>query len=717
MLKRIFLGEKMKMSAAEEVTINAADDSVRPANFSRDNASLMAKSFSRNAPWIENKTMKKTIPLLLALLLSAATFASPQIQQRPAGQNAQQLPAAKATIEGTVSRADSGQPLKGARVTLQASARAQSPLLAGLAGAEARALADTRALASLAAAVATVTTDANGRFTFTGVDPGQYQISAERDGFVRSQYGQRTPTGNGIVVPVSANQHLMIDLKMLQASVVSGRIINADGEPAAQATVQAYSYQYSNGQRTLAEVKNVQTNDLGEYRLFWLAPGEYFVSVTNNSVDDASPVGVADVGQGRGGRSGAGAIRLLTAIADRGGPIVQAFTGNTTPPVFYPGTIDPDGAIPITVPASVEVRGMDFQLRPMRTATVSGRVVAPFPLGQDNNTNFAFRRGAAADGAVFALANAPVQLSLNRVGNSQTGLAGLINLRLGSTPVNADGTFEMKGVAPGEYNLTATARDPSGQQYTARTRISVGSSDVTNVTVTARPGVEVRGKIILDGTPPQQFSMSNLRVSLLAEDAALPGVVNLVGAVGAVRTEAVRAFLPGGQAELAEVAADGSFTLRDVGAMQYRVRVNGLPQGAYIQTGRIDTADALNAPFTVDNPGSQLQLQIGFSPGRVSGTISDDRGTAAPGVQAVLVPDESRRGRNDAYFAATTDANGQYAFTNVPPGRYKLFAWEDIPAGAYQYPDFIRRYEERGQSITVNANGAITADARLIPAN
>jgi hypothetical protein len=506
---------------------------------------------------------------------------------------------------------------------------------------------------------------------------------------------------------------------MLQASVVSGRIITAEGEPAAQATVQAYTYQYSNGQRSLAEVKNVQTNDLGEYRLFWLAPGEYFVSVTNSSGDDDSPVGVADVSQGRGARGAGGALRVLTAIADRGGPLVQAFTGSTTPPVFYPGTIDPDGAIPITVSASVEVRGMDFQLRPMRTATVSGRVVAPFPLSQNNNATFALRGARGANGPeatpLLQVATAPVQLSLNRVGNSRTGLAGLLNLR-GSTPVNADGSFEIKGVAPGEYNLAATARDGNGQQYTSRTRISVGTSDVANLTVSVRPGVELHGKIILDGTPPQQFSMSNLRVSIVAEDAALPGVVNWVGGAGG-RGDAIRAFLPAGQSEMAEVAADGSFTLRDVGAMEYRVRVTGLPQGAYIQAGRIDTADALNAPFTVDNQGSQLQLQLGFSPGRVSGTISDERGTPASSVQAVLVPDETRRGRSDAYFAATTDGNGQYAFTNVPPGRYKLFGWEDIPPGAYQYPDFIRRYEDRGQSVTVNANGAITADTRLIIAN
>jgi hypothetical protein len=661
--------------------------------------------------------MKKTIPLWLVLLLSSVILAGQQTRPRPAGQAAASDPAVRATIEGTVSRADNGQPLKGARVTLQSSARPQAtaPLIAALGGN------DARVLTALAGAVATVTTDGNGRFTFTGVDPGQYEISAERDGFIRSHYGQRTPTGSGVVVPVTANQRLTIDLKMLQASVVSGRIINADGEPAAQATVQVYTYQYSNGQRTLAEGKSVQTNDLGEYRLFWLSPGEYFISVTDSGSDDGSPVGVTDVGQNRGGRGALAGLRILSAIGDREGNIVQALTGSTTPPVFYPGTIDPDAAIPITVPASVEVRGTDFQLRPMRTATVSGRVVAPFPLSQNNNAQFRARgaNGVEVAAPLLQIASAPVQLSLNRVGNSRTGLGGLLNLRLGSNPVNADGSFEIKGVAPGEYNLTATARDPNGQQYTSRTRVSVGTSDVSNLTVSVKPGVELRGKIILDGTPPQQFSMSNLRVSLIAEDAAMPGVMNFVTAVGGggARGDAIRAFLPAGQSEMAEVAADGTFTLRDVGAMEYRVRVMGLPQGAYIQAGRIDTTDALNAPFSVDNQGSQLQLQLGFAPGRVSGTVSDDRGAPAPGVQAVLVPDEARRGRNDAYFAATTDRNGQYAFSNVPPGRYKLFAWEDVPAGAYQYPDFIRRYEDRGQTITVNANGAITADGRLIPAN
>ena len=638
----------------------------------------------------------KQIMLAVALLLATVSFVPGQTPQAPAQ---------KATIEGTVTRADNGQPLKGARVNLQPGARPQATLAAGTAIIE-------RGLVNLVA-IATVTTDANGRFSFTGVDPGSYLVAAERDGFVRSEYGQRTATGSGVAVSVSANQQLKLDLKMLQASVVSGRIVNADGEPAAQATVQAYTYRYSNGQRTLGETRSVQTNDLGEYRLYWLAPGEYFISVSENG-DAGTSVGTVDVGQqARGARAG-NAIRILSNAIGESNAIVQTLGGSANPPVFYPGTLNPDAAVAVTVTAASEMRGVDFHLRSMPTATVSGRVITPFPLNQGNTNAGARGRGLGTELApLLAIANAPVQLSLSRVGGSERGLAGLLRTRLGSTPVNADGSFEIKGVAPGEYNLTATARDPNGQQVTGRTRISVGTGDVANITVTTRPGVEVRGRILLDGTPSQQFSMANLRVSLVAEDAALPNVVNLVAGGGG--REAVR-FLSGAQS-VAEVGADGSFTLREVGAMEYRVRVTGLPQGAYVQSGRIDSNDALNAPFTIDNAGAQLQLQIGFSPGSVSGAVVDASGATASGVQAVLVPDEARRGRSDAYFTATTGQNGQFAFSNVPPGRYKLFAWEEVPAGAYQYPDFIRRYEERGQSITVNPNGAVTADARLIPAN
>lgn len=74
----------------------------------------------------------------------------------------------------------------------------------------------------------------------------------------------------------------------------------------------------------------------------------------------------------------------------------------------------------------------------------------------------------------------------------------------------------------------------------------------------------------------------------------------------------------GGQFATETIAEDGTFTLKNVGAQEYRVRVTGLPPGPYVQSGRIGSTDELNAPFAVDNPQTELQLQLGFSSGRVT---------------------------------------------------------------------------------------------------
>ena len=60
-----------------------------------------------------------------------------------------------------------------------------------------------------------------------------------------------------------------------------------DGQPAVNATVQALKATYPDGKRVLKPVQTAITNDLGEYRLFWLPPGSYFVSALPYSVDRA----------------------------------------------------------------------------------------------------------------------------------------------------------------------------------------------------------------------------------------------------------------------------------------------------------------------------------------------------------------------------------------------------------------------------------------------
>src|SRR5262249_5871262 len=166
----------------------------------------------------------------------------------------------KGAITGVVTKAGSSLPLKGAQVAVR------------------RVDAGGKTSETVSAK-----TDVSGGFVAAGLDPGQYRITVERDGYIRQEYGQRSLTGPGTSVSVSAGQRLPLEFHLTPAGVISGRILDETGEPLYRAAVQAYTYQYRDGKRSLSSVASGLTNDLGEYRLFWLSPGEYFVSVTDQS--------------------------------------------------------------------------------------------------------------------------------------------------------------------------------------------------------------------------------------------------------------------------------------------------------------------------------------------------------------------------------------------------------------------------------------------------
>lgn len=122
-------------------------------------------------------------------------------------------------------------------------------------------------------------TDAAGRFELKGLAPGEYRLMVDRNGFVNQQYGQRTPDSPGQVLSLFPGQKIPdITFRMIPAAVISGHVLDEDGEPVLWAQVAAMSYAYQNGQCQLVNsgVPGM-TNDLGEFRIFGLSPGQYIV--------------------------------------------------------------------------------------------------------------------------------------------------------------------------------------------------------------------------------------------------------------------------------------------------------------------------------------------------------------------------------------------------------------------------------------------------------
>jgi hypothetical protein len=154
-----------------------------------------------------------------------------------------------------------------------------------------------------------------------------------------------------------------------------------------------------------------------------------------------------------------------------------------------------------------------------------------------------------------------------------------------------------------------------------------------------------------------------------------------------------------------------------VGPGDYRVQIQGLPRNAYIKIARFGAADALAQGLEVEGPPrGSLDILVSANTGALDGLVTDARQSPSANTQVALVPDPTKRQRPDLYRAISTDANGKFRLEGIPPGDYKVFAWEDVENGAWQDPNFIRSYEESGRTVRIPENGTGTVELRVIPA-
>ena len=145
------------------------------------------------------------------------------------------------------------------------------------------------------------TTDGNGRFAFRGLPAGRYTLDLERDGYFRYSLkrgsdldlaaGERSA---GTVVLGGGRSSITVALSMVRGGTISGRIRplwTAFG----RSSVSAARVFYQDGRPSMGPAKSAMSDDRGEYRLYWLEPGEYFVlaekTLANGSVRSYFPGG------------------------------------------------------------------------------------------------------------------------------------------------------------------------------------------------------------------------------------------------------------------------------------------------------------------------------------------------------------------------------------------------------------------------------------------
>jgi protocatechuate 3,4-dioxygenase beta subunit len=481
------------------------------------------------------------------------------------------------------------------------------------------------------------TSDSNGRFVFTGVEPARYRLWADKTGFVRSDFGARGAASPGAMIAVAAGQAVKdVTMKLTPQAVISGRVLDEDGEPMANVQVQVMRYQYLRGKRQLTPAGSDSTNDLGEYRIHSLPAGKYYIAARAWGM--MQMLTSAAMGAG-GGRVGISASRA-------GPPAEEGYV-----PTYYPRTNDPSQATPVSVAAGEVQRGLDLQLLRTRTVRVSGRVI--------NNTRVAGR-------------HIMIQLRAR-------DFAGMVNPYSGTAP-DTDGKFEIRGVAPGSYIITA-ALFADNVYYGARAPLDVGAGNVEDVQLQLAPGGQLHGVLRVEGDAP--LAKGGIRVMLTprAESLAFGGAPD-------------------------PVKEDGSFTIRNVSAEEYNLSVVGLPEGFYVKSARLGDRDALlhGVDLTLGVTGA-LDVVISSKAAQLDGAVTNEEGQAVGGAQVVLVPEGERRNVTSLYKMATTDQNGLFFITGLAPGEYKVFAWEQVESGAWFDPEFIKPFESKGEKVSLSEGG------------
>src|SRR6187397_1460070 len=232
------------------------------------------------------------------VLVSFVLFASSAVSQ-------QTPQPATASIEGIVTRLDTGAPVSGAQVTLTA----LNPLAAALAaGADPATLLAAQAAQPVAQTpppqIPPMNTDSEGKFVFKNLAGGTYNIAAVANGFVRLQYGQRSVNGQGTPFVLAANQNMKnVALQLTPTGTVSGRIIDENGQPALGISVQLLRAAYNVQGRVYQAVGTTAADDRGQYRMFGVPPGKYYLNIGNppGPIRTPAPTGGVFIGGVPGG--------------------------------------------------------------------------------------------------------------------------------------------------------------------------------------------------------------------------------------------------------------------------------------------------------------------------------------------------------------------------------------------------------------------------------
>ena len=476
-------------------------------------------------------------------------------------------------------------------------------------------------------------TDEEGKFVIESIPAGTYSFHVIHPRYVAVADSSSSRSASRQISIAEGQTVRGLIFKMIPGAVVTGRVVDEYGDPQPRVRVRLKRYVYRSGRRQLIPAGTDRTDDRGIYRIFNIHPGRYYL--------------VADYEKDQWERAASQPKQEET----------------TYPPIYYPGVLDVEAAMPLDLRGGEERQGMDLRLIVTGAVRVAGRVL---------------RGGRSAGGAMLALrpkGTSPYLQVPRQLADRRTG------------------EFAFSSVQPGPYIISALNFTDEDNRLFGRADIEVGSTDIEDLVISLAPGLTISGRVIVEGesTGADLGGERPIRVALSPDSPFM------------------------GSSGVTTVKPDGSFELSNLAPGRYRARLSRLPEGGYVRRAQFDSQDVTGVLFEVP-PGSQgpLTFRVRLAAATIQGVAEDDKGQPAPDTSILIVPEKTKWDDHDRFHLETTDQYGRFTAKNIIPGEYRVYAFTTIEYGREYDPDFLTTLTDEGEKVEATEKGSYNVKLKVL---
>ena len=569
-----------------------------------------------------------------------------------------------------------------------------------------------------------VIADAEGRFVFHDLPQASIAISVTASGYANGNIGQTRPGGPGRPLDLGDGERVA-DAKILlwKFGVLTGTVLDDVGDPAVGVTVRAFRKTTSAGRPQLAGQNQARTDDRGIFRISQLLPGDYVVAIPQTQA--TIPAAVMDgmlKGLGSGGGLGTAMLDIVSSGVTMPGPnslrVGDYLTGSASgmteaPPagdgrllayqtMFYPSAASSAQATIVALHSGEERNGLNFQLRVVPTARVSGVIMGPDGPASNVGVRLTPTEDFAADASIDAA----------------------------TTATKADGSFTFLGVPPGQYmarvvkqprpqipaemsggmmglfgpGLSAAPTGAAAMMLFGQAPITVTGVDVAGVSMTLTEGMKTSGRIVFDGTAakPAPAQLQQFNVTLQSSDGK-PSPISF-------------------SAPSPMTDQSGTFKTPGYPSGKYLITVSGpVPQGWMLKSAMAQGHNAIVEPIDLkDADVNDIVITFTDKTGKMSGTARGSGTGAPPPATVLLFPADFRtwitNGMPSRVTRSIATASGTAAYTlaNLLAGDYLVAALDDRDVADNQDAAYIAAVARVATRVTVSDGEQKTLDLTIV---